>query len=125
MTLPTWTSPFAEIAATWQISAVVVIVFVLVARNFDNTVNRSLGTSMEVHGVASHSNDLDTLSLNGAGENGGCHRAISGHLFCVQMLLNASLSAPLVILGPPYDSSVTTFTPSRKQSIHDIPSEMQ
>jgi hypothetical protein len=35
---------------------------------------------MEVHGVASRSNDLDTLSLNGAGENGGRHRAISGHL---------------------------------------------
>jgi hypothetical protein len=66
---------------TWEIS---VIVFVF--QEFDNTVNGSLGTLMEVHGVASRGNVLDTLSVNGAGENGGYHRAVSGHL--VRLLCN-------------------------------------
>lgn len=80
MKLPTWTSPFAEIAVSYAISAVVVMVFVLVPRKSTTRVNGGLRPAAEVQGVASGCDFLDAPHVDGAGEDGGGRCAVTVHL---------------------------------------------
>jgi hypothetical protein len=67
-----WTSPFAEMVATWVISAVVVRVLVLAERK-----ETTQSTVALERGGGPCGYSIDLFGVDGAGQDGGCCRPVA------------------------------------------------